>query len=248
MGRKENPGNNMTVIVTSFTEKEHLEIHFQTQQRQEASGLYEEADGTVSKFTDCVKWGGVIDTQNSRALVQRNLQKVEGWDNRSFMSLSKKKCKFLHSGQSNSSSGTKWQLSKQQPGWKGPQGYGELVEPCMVEPKGKGKVDHTLGQKQHSQQIKLFSSAFTWHWLGHTWNHASLTGPPSSPHFKEGCKGAGEIQQRAARILKDQEHKQRLTDQSGEEEAVGNMLLRETMQPPPWEILEELARQTNQTN
>lgn len=54
-GRRENPGNNMIVTVTSVTEKEHLlEIHFQTQQRQEGSGLYEEADGTVSKFADCV--------------------------------------------------------------------------------------------------------------------------------------------------------------------------------------------------
>lgn len=139
MGKKENPGNNMTVIVTSFTEKEHLEIHFQTQQRQEASGLYEEADGTVSKFTDCVKWGGVIDTQNGTALVQRNLQKVEGWDNRSFMSLSKKKCKFLHSGQSNSRSGTKWQLAKQQPGWNGPQGYGDWLRHVWLSQKVKAR-------------------------------------------------------------------------------------------------------------
>lgn len=102
----------MIVTVTSVTEKEHLlEIHFQTQQRQEGSGLYEEADGTVSKFADCVKWGGVIDTQNGRALVQRNHQKVEDWDNRNFVRLSKKKCKFLHSWQSNSSIGTKWILA-----------------------------------------------------------------------------------------------------------------------------------------
>lgn len=87
----------MPVIVISVTEKEHLlGIHFQTQQRQEGSGLYEEADGTVSKFADCVKWGGVIDTQNGRALVQRNLHKDEDWDNRNSMGLSKKKYKILH--------------------------------------------------------------------------------------------------------------------------------------------------------
>lgn len=75
----------------------------------------------------------MIDTQNGRALVQRNHRKVEDWDNRNFVRLSKKKCKFLHSWYRNSSIGTKWTLANQQPGWKGPQGCGELIEYCMVE-------------------------------------------------------------------------------------------------------------------
>lgn len=47
----------MTVIVTSVTEKEHLKTDFETQRRQEGSGLYEEADGTLANLQTVLSGG-----------------------------------------------------------------------------------------------------------------------------------------------------------------------------------------------
>lgn len=76
--------------------------------KDKKTGPYEEADGTICKSADSVKWWGVIDTHSDRALVQRNLQVVEDWTKEKFMILNKKKCYVLQLGQNKPNISTRW--------------------------------------------------------------------------------------------------------------------------------------------
>lgn len=54
--------------------------------------LWEEAEGTLSKFKDNNKLGGAVDKLGGTATAQKVLDRLEKWANRDLVKLSKNKC------------------------------------------------------------------------------------------------------------------------------------------------------------
>ena len=58
-------------------------------------------EGTVSKFDDDTKLGGVCDTPEGCAAIQQYLDRLEGWVGRNLLKYNKHKCRVLHLGKNN---------------------------------------------------------------------------------------------------------------------------------------------------
>jgi len=63
--------------------------------------LHEGTKCTLSKFAEGTKLGGAADTLEGCAAIQRDLDRLESWEQRNLIKFNKRTCRVLHLGRNN---------------------------------------------------------------------------------------------------------------------------------------------------